>query len=89
MYDRNQEMGKYGIASKEYEESFMSYLTNSDGKIMDSVRFLGIVGTEKEDIFIQSAVGVVNLTAIGETFCLSAIEMELCRGLLYQESCMV
>ena len=78
VYDRNQEMGKYGIASKEYEESFMPYLTNSDGKIMDSVHFLGIVGTEKEDIFVQSAVGVVNPTAVGETFCLSAIEMELC-----------
>lgn len=78
VYDRNQTMGKYGIASKDYEESFMPYLINSDGKIMDSVHFLGIVGTEKEDIFVQSAVGVVNPTAIGETFCLSAIEMELC-----------
>lgn len=78
VYDRNQTMGKYGIASKEYEDGFMPYLIDQDGKILDSVHFLGIVGTEKEDIFVQSAAGVVNPTAIGETFCLSAIEMEFC-----------
>ena len=78
LYDRNAQLGKYNIAEKLYEDSFMKYLTDESGKILPSVKFWGLLGNEKEEIFAKSAVGVVNPTAITETFCMSAIEMQIC-----------
>lgn len=78
LYDRNAQLGKFGIAQKEYEDYFMRFLTDESGNILPSVNFLGLVGAEKENYFIESAVGVVNPSGIEETFCLSAVEMELC-----------
>ena len=56
----------------------MPYLTDAAGNILPSVHFLGLLGEEKEEVFQQTAVGVVNPTAQTETFCISAVEMELC-----------
>ena len=56
----------------------MRFLTDESGNILPSVNFLGLAGAEKENYFIESAVGVVNPSGIEETFCLSAVEMELC-----------
>lgn len=78
LYDRNAQLGKYHIAQSDYEDEFMPYLTDSQGEILSSVTFWGVLGEEKESVFAKTAVGVVNPTASGETFCLSAIEMELC-----------
>lgn len=77
VYDRNAKLGKYGIAQDDYEQLFMKYLTTSDGSINPSVCFLGLLGDEKEEVFYRTMVGVVNPTAITETFCMSAVEMEL------------
>ncbi len=77
VYDRNITLGKYGIAEQEYEDSFMKYLTDDNGKVMDSVNFLGILGKEKGTVFAHTSVGITNPTALTETFCLSAVEMEL------------
>lgn len=77
VYDRNAKLGKYGIAQEDYEKSFMQYLVTSDGKILPSVHFLGLLGREKDDVFANTMVGVVNPTALTETFCMSAVEMEL------------
>lgn len=76
VYDRNARLGKYGIAEQKYEEKFMKYLTDEKGNIFPFVHFLGIIGSEKNDILNHTKVGVVNPTALTETFCMSAVEME-------------
>lgn len=76
VYDRNAKLGKFGISQEDYENSFMKYLTDNQGNILPSVRFLGIVGNEKSDIFKNTSIGIVNPTALTETFCVSAVEME-------------
>lgn len=78
LYDRDAKLGRFGIAQEDYENYFMQYLTDAEGNIRPSVRFLGLVGEEKEDYFVDTSVGVVNPSGIDETFCLSAVEMELC-----------
>lgn len=76
IYDRSAELGRFGIAQSDYESKFMKYLLDENGNIHSSVRFWGIVGTEKKDIFKRTTVGIVNPTALTETFCMSAVEME-------------
>ena len=76
LYNRNSQLGAYGIAEKKYEESFIPYLVDNKGEILPSVKFLGIMGAEKKDIIQKTAVGVVNPTAVSETFCISAVEFE-------------
>lgn len=77
VYNRNASLGKYGIAQADYENKFMKYLTDANGEIIPAVHFLGLLGEEKDDIFLKTMVGVVNPTALTETFCMSAVEMEL------------
>lgn len=76
LYNRSSKLGKYGIADKEYEKDFIPYLTNDKGEILPSVKFMGILGTEKQEVIQNTAVGVVNPTAVSETFCISAVEFE-------------
>lgn len=76
LYDRTQKYGKFGLAEKKYEELFMKYLTDKSGNLLDSVKFYGTLGKEKEDIYKKTYVGVVNPSGISETFCLSAVEFE-------------
>lgn len=68
-------LGKYGIAEESYENSFMRYISDRDGKILPSVVFKGIVGSEKSEIFRNSAVGVVNPSGKTETFGMGIVEM--------------
>lgn len=77
LYDQNSVMGGMGIADKEYEELFLPFLCDREGKLLPSVIFHGIMGEEKYEVYKQSAVGVVNPMAT-ETFCLSAIEKGAC-----------
>jgi len=76
LYDDIDKYGSFHIAEKSYEDSFMPYLTK-DGKILESVHFMGSMGKEKDDILKISKVGVPNPTGKTETFCLSAVEMQL------------
>lgn len=78
LYRRDQELGKYGIAEEIFENSFIKYLTDSRGNIMESVHFLGLLGEEKEKVFSDTKVGVVNPSALTETFCISGVEMQAC-----------
>lgn len=75
LYDRNIKLGKWGIADEEYENFFMQYLSRN-GKVLDSVHFLGIMGEEKNDILLHTKVGVPSL-GVPETFGLVAIEMQI------------
>lgn len=70
-------LGKYGIAEDGYEKKFMPYLIDYNGKILPSVTFYGKLGEEKNEILSRTKVGVPNPSGISETFCLSAVEMEL------------
>lgn len=76
LYSSNMKMGKYGIAPQEYEQVFMPYLLDDDGRILPSVHFMGKMGVEKEDILKKTWVGVPNPSADTETFCNCAVEME-------------
>ena len=77
LYGKNVTLGQYGIASQEYEDEFMPYLTDDKGKILPSVHFMGLLGDEKYDVMGMCKVGVPNPTGETETFCISGIEMEL------------
>lgn len=76
LYDETFQLGKWGIAEASYEKSFMSFLTHS-GKIIPSVHFMGVMGEDKKEILLKSKVGVPNPSGITETFCLSAVEMQM------------
>lgn len=73
----NARLGKHGIAEESYEKSFMPYLTDDSGTIVSSVTFFGKLGEEKNEILARTKVGVPNPLGLSETFCLSAVEMEL------------
>ncbi|GBR74267.1 glycosyl transferase GTB-type super family [Candidatus Termititenax aidoneus] len=76
LYDRDAVLGRYGLAEKEYEERFIPHLLNNNGKLLDSVRFYGVVGKEKYEILKNAAVGIPNPSGISETFCYCAVEMQ-------------
>ena len=76
LYDRTVQLGYYGIAEKNYEELFMPYLTDDNGKIIPSVKFWGVLGLEKNDVLKRTRVGVPNPSGISETFCITALEMQ-------------
>ena len=78
LYNRNEILGTYGIASQSYEEEFMPYVTDEQGQVLPSVHFCGILGKEKVKIYQRTCVGVINPTAHTEICPLSAIEMEAC-----------
>ena len=78
LYGRETALGKYGIATPDYEKRFIKYLVDESGKIIDSVKFCGIVGADKADYISSSCVGVVNPTGRTETFCISAVEIQAC-----------
>lgn len=75
LYDRTCKLGKYGIAEESYENSFMKYLSDTEGNIRKDVFFLGILGSDKTSIFKKTKVGIINPSAKTETFGLSAVEM--------------
>ena len=77
LYGDNRKMGKFNIAEKVYEEEFMPFFLNQQGKIKDNVKFFGVLnGKEKLKVMAKAKVGIVNTTNISETFCISAIEFE-------------
>lgn len=76
LYSRNEKLGKWGLAESCYENYFMKYLTQN-GEIMSSVHFMGLMGDKKNEILLKTKVGVPNPLGSAETFCLSAVEMQL------------
>lgn len=77
LYNQTTKLGKYGIAEKSYEDSFMPYLTDKQGNILHSVHFRGIMGVEKYDILSNCKIGVPNPSGFTETFGYTAVEMEM------------
>lgn len=76
LYGRNSKLGKYNIAEESYENQFMTGLTDANGKVLDSVHFLGVLGVEKNEVIRNTCVGVVNPTGRTETFGISALDFE-------------
>ncbi|MBR0365438.1 MAG: glycosyltransferase family 4 protein [Clostridia bacterium] len=77
LYDKKAKQGRYGLAEAEFEREFMRYLTDKDGNIKSNVHFMGVVGGQKKlDIMSEAAVGVVNPTGKGETYCIGAVEFQ-------------
>ena len=76
LYDRSLRLGKWGIADEAYERKFMHFLLEN-GKLLPSVHFMGIMGEEKNDILINSKVGVPNPNGKTETVGCTAVEMQL------------
>lgn len=81
LYDRNQKLGRLGIAEKKYEDQFLiPYLGSNRFELEgNGVFFLGLLSPlEIREVLSDTAIGIVNpnLTGSLETFCVSAIEME-------------
>ncbi len=77
LYDKNAPLGKYGLASPEFEAMFIPHLVDEEGKILPSVHFLGLLGVEKFEVMGRCKVGVPNPTGISECLPITAIEMQL------------
>lgn len=77
LYDEKIELGSWGVATKDYEAMLSEYLT-IDGKLMPSVNFCGLLGSEKSEVYYKTTVGVMNPWARTETFGMSAVDMEAC-----------
>jgi glycosyltransferase involved in cell wall biosynthesis len=78
IYQNSLKMGTLGIASFEYENSFMRHLQKlEDSGFRESVEFKGLLGVKKEEVLIETAVGVVNPTGQTENCPISAIEFSM------------
>lgn len=87
LYSRHAKLGKWGIASKQYESEFMPDLVDCDGKLLNSVHFLGILGNEKYDVIAKCKVGVPNPSGFSETFGITAVEMQMLDCLVTTMDC--
>lgn len=87
LYDRNVKLGKYGIATEEYEKIFIPYLLDENNQILKSVHFLGIMGKEKMEILFKTKVGIPNPSGVSETFGYTAVEMQLHGCLITTKKC--
>lgn len=76
LYQRDAQLGRFGIAEKNYEDYLMKYFTH-DGKVLPSVHFHGVMGEEKNEILLQTKVGIPNPSGKTETFGITAVEMQL------------
>ena len=76
LYDEKSKLGDWGIAESEYEAMFMKNFI-IHGRLHPNVHFLGLLGDEKKDILLKAKIGVPNPSGITETFCLSAVEMQM------------
>lgn len=75
----DKQMGRLGIAEQQYEKKLESLICDSQGKILQSIHFCGIVGGGKNDYFEKASVGVINPSLSRETFGMGALEMASAR----------
>jgi glycosyltransferase involved in cell wall biosynthesis len=79
LYDRNQQLGTWGIAEESYEANYIRpFLSDDNGNLIKSVYFAGLLGTEKIEILQNADVGVVNPTGATEVCPGSALEIQAC-----------
>lgn len=70
-----QKLGRLGIAEDKFEKSLEPFICDSEGNVLSSIKFLGIVGGGKNSIFEKSLVGVINPSKCRETFGMGVLEM--------------
>lgn len=78
LYNENIRIGDLGIAEERYEEVLKKFLCDEEGKLLDSVKFHGLLGKDKFNIMSEACVGLTNHPYVSETFCLAAAEFQLC-----------
>jgi glycosyltransferase involved in cell wall biosynthesis len=74
LYDQNSKLGPLGVSSEEYENLFLPYLQNEEGVLLESVSFFGRLGFQKNEVLINTSVGIVNPTGITECLPMSVLE---------------
>lgn len=79
LYGANWQVGKFGVAGQEFEETYIASLITEFGSLEAAgVAFVGLLSANAiRTLYRQSAIGLVNFNWGGssETFCMSAIEM--------------
>ena len=78
LYDRSLKTGDLGLSNRKYEKKLKKFLY-TNGVKDKSIYFHGILGEEKNDIFNETKVGIINPFGY-ETLGLSGIEMA-CKGI--------
>lgn len=86
LYGDTVELGPWQLAEKHYEARIMKYLTVG-GQLLPSVHLMGILGEEKFHILAKTKVGVPNPSGLTETFCNSAVEMQLMGAVIASKRC--
>ena len=86
LYGDRVELGPWQLAEKHYEARFMHWLQH-DGKLLPGVHLMGILGEEKYDILAKTKVGVPNPSGLTETFCNSAVEMQMMGAVIASKRC--
>lgn len=70
-----QKLGPMGIAEEHYEKKLKPLICDSEGHILPSIHFNGLVGGGKNAIFQNACVGVINPSKTRETFGMGIVEM--------------
>ena len=86
LYGGHVEFGKWQLAEKSYENSFMGFLTK-ENQLLPSVHLMGVLGNEKFDILRRTKVGVPNPSGLTETFCNSGVEMQMTGAVIASRRC--
>lgn len=86
LYDKKSKLGKWGLADERYESTFMKYLTRGES-LLPGVHLLGTLGGEKYAVLAQTKVGVPNPSGHTETFCISAVEMQMMGARVVSKRC--
>ena len=87
LYGGNPKLGPWDLAEPAYEYKVLAPVMK-DGQLLPSVHLMGIVGgKEKFELLRQARVGVPNPSGETETFCISAIEMQLMGARIASKRC--
>ncbi|UCG08946.1 MAG: glycosyltransferase [Desulfobacterales bacterium] len=77
LYDRNSKLGKWGVAQEDYEtDHIRPYLSDANGKLHPSVKFMGLLGVSKIPLLQKAAMGIVNPSTRTENCPGCAIELQ-------------
>lgn len=78
LYGGNFKLGHLGIAEEKYEKTFEKFISTKDGELHPSIVLHGQLGKEKYNVMSNCRIGVPNPDGDTETFCICAVEMQLC-----------
>ena len=86
LYGDHVELGPWRLAERHFEARIMKHLT-SYGQLLPGVHLMGIMGEEKYKVMGMTKVGVPNPSGLTETFCNSAVEMQLMGAVIASKRC--